>query len=68
MRTHMKKGGKKADSLKTPPCPFCGCIVRVKHYMNCDLETGEFYQGEWMECLGCGIQGPLKVWNKLSIL
>jgi len=28
-----------------------------------ELANGRFYNGAWVECDNCGIQGPLKAWR-----
>lgn len=48
------------------PCPFCGCTRRVGGEMDADLANGEYYSGNWIECEGCGIQGPEKAWKRLK--
>lgn len=51
---------------KTPinkPCPVCGSLT-LTHKMVVVLSNGKFYSGDWVECSKCGIQGPVKAWNK----
>ena len=61
----MSKNAKKRDrkpALKF--CPFCGSENYAAYQMTAELANGEYYAGEWLECEGCGMQGPIAVWNR----
>lgn len=46
------------------PCPACGCKRVTAQIMSALLVNGTYHSGDWVECSKCGIQGPVKSWNK----
>ncbi len=53
-----------------PPyiCPACGSTRTAKVSWSGQIgENGQDeYQGLWVECLDCGLQGPKKVWDHMA--
>jgi hypothetical protein len=48
-------------------CPACRSDDIVEHEMSSQLENGKYYQGIWLECGECGIQGPKEAWRNSFI-
>ena len=61
---------KKASKTRIPVyvCPACGSAEMSEcHWSGQIGHNGEDeYQGWWIECLGCGLQGPEKVWTRMA--
>jgi len=53
-----------------PPyvCPACGSDQTAKCDWSGQIgQDGQSeYSGLWIECLGCGLQGPKRVWDRMA--
>jgi hypothetical protein len=47
-------------------CPSCGGTDTLKSHWSGETGTRRgFYEGPWIECTNCALQGPKKIWDEM---
>jgi len=47
-------------------CMACGSTEKISCDWSGELKKCGNYEGPWIECCGCGLQGPAAVWNAMA--